>query len=52
MLDALVFQAEAEIRWLDHCEARVARARRPASPPDPGAAGAPATDAPATEVSR
>ena len=30
VLDALVFQAEAEIRWLDHCEARVARARRPA----------------------
>ncbi len=26
VLDALVFQAEAEIRWLDHCEARVARA--------------------------
>ena len=32
VLDALVFQAEAEIRWLDHCEARVARARRPAEP--------------------
>jgi len=26
VLDALVFQAEAEIRWLDHCESRVARA--------------------------
>ena len=26
VLDALVFQAEAEIRWLDHCEARVAQA--------------------------
>jgi DNA-binding PadR family transcriptional regulator len=26
VLDALVFQAEAEIRWLDHCEARLARA--------------------------
>lgn len=24
--DALVFQAEAEIRWLDHCEARLVRA--------------------------
>ena len=32
VLDALVFQAEAEIRWLDHCEARVARARPPAPP--------------------
>ena len=30
VLDALVFQAEAEVRWLDHCEARVARAKRPA----------------------
>jgi DNA-binding PadR family transcriptional regulator len=25
VLDALVFQGEAEIRWLDHCEARLAR---------------------------
>ena len=24
--DALVFQAEAEIRWLDHCESRLVRA--------------------------
>jgi DNA-binding PadR family transcriptional regulator len=24
VLDALVFQAEAEVRWLDHCETRVA----------------------------
>ena len=27
MLDALVFQAEAEARWLDVCEARLARER-------------------------
>jgi DNA-binding PadR family transcriptional regulator len=33
VLDALVFQAEAEIRWLDHCETRVARARPPADRP-------------------
>jgi DNA-binding PadR family transcriptional regulator len=33
VLDALVFQAEAEIRWLDHCEARVAQARHPADSP-------------------
>ena len=26
VLDSLVFAAEAEIRWLDHCEARVRRA--------------------------
>ena len=33
VLDSLLFRAEAEIRWLDHCEARVARAaiRRPAA---------------------
>jgi DNA-binding PadR family transcriptional regulator len=27
MLDALIFQAEAETRWLELCEARLARAR-------------------------
>ncbi|MDP5181063.1 PadR family transcriptional regulator [Blastococcus sp. BMG 814] len=49
VLDSLVFRAEAESRWLDHCEARVARAatRRPA----PGPATA-ATEAPAVERSR
>ncbi|RNL65267.1 PadR family transcriptional regulator [Nocardioides marmoriginsengisoli] len=26
VLDAMVFQTEAEIRWLDHCEARLRRA--------------------------
>lgn len=26
VVDALVFQAEAEVRWLDHCEARLVRA--------------------------
>jgi DNA-binding PadR family transcriptional regulator len=32
VLDSLVFSAEAEIRWLDHCEARLRRAasERPA----------------------
>jgi DNA-binding PadR family transcriptional regulator len=29
VLDAMVFQAEAEVRWLDHCESRVLQARRP-----------------------
>lgn len=28
VLDALVFQAEAEVRWLDHCESRLLRAAR------------------------
>jgi DNA-binding PadR family transcriptional regulator len=41
VLDSLVFAAEAEIRWLDHCEARLRRAAR-----DPRPAGSPA-DAPA-----
>lgn len=27
VLDAMVFQAEAEVRWLDHCEARLVRHR-------------------------
>jgi DNA-binding PadR family transcriptional regulator len=33
VLDSLVFNAEAEIRWLDHCEARLRRAalERPSS---------------------
>ncbi len=26
VLDSLIFQTEAEVRWLDHCESRVARA--------------------------
>jgi DNA-binding PadR family transcriptional regulator len=39
VLDAMVFQAEAEIRWLDHCEASLARYRpripAPAAEPAP-----------------
>jgi DNA-binding PadR family transcriptional regulator len=36
VLDAMVFQAEAEVRWLDHCESRLMQARRaPHSPPVP-----------------
>ncbi|MBA2554523.1 MAG: PadR family transcriptional regulator [Geodermatophilaceae bacterium] len=27
VLDSLIFAAEAEVRWLDHCEARLARHR-------------------------
>jgi DNA-binding PadR family transcriptional regulator len=33
VLDALIFQAEAEIRWLDHCETSLVRYRPAASPP-------------------
>ncbi len=36
VLDALVFQTEAEVRWLDHCESRLVRARA-AAPPGPAA---------------
>ena len=45
VLDSLVFSAEAEIRWLDHCEARLRRAalERPAVP---------ATETTSTEVPR
>ena len=39
VLDAMLFQAEAEVRWLDHCEASVARyADEVANRPAPGAA--------------
>ena len=48
VLDHLLFRGEAEIRWLDHCEARVARAatRRPAAvSPEPAPAAAQAVPA-------
>ncbi|GAA4817646.1 PadR family transcriptional regulator [Nocardioides caeni] len=44
VLDSLVFGAEAEIRWLDHCEARLRRAAVERS-------AAPTTSAPASERS-
>ena len=34
VLEAMVFQAEAEVRWLDHCEASIARFG-PANPTQP-----------------
>ena len=44
VLDSLVFTAEAEIRWLDHCEARLRRAaaERPTTSPA-GPVATPAT---------
>ncbi len=51
VLDSLVFAAEAEIRWLDHVEqrlARLARSGRPAPPPAPAPADA-ARQSPGTE---
>ncbi|TDB89705.1 PadR family transcriptional regulator [Actinomadura sp. KC216] len=35
VLESMIFQAEAEVRWLDHCETYVARATPPAPPPAP-----------------
>ncbi|WP_205472629.1 PadR family transcriptional regulator [Nocardioides sp. SYSU D00038] len=35
VLESLVFAAEAEVRWLDHCEARVRRAAAEAPAPEP-----------------
>ena len=32
VLDSLIFSAEAEVRWLDHCEARLARAAHDGAP--------------------
>jgi DNA-binding PadR family transcriptional regulator len=48
VLDSLVFAAEAEVRWLDHVEARVARAAAAGRTPSSTPAGAPSpTDRPA-----
>jgi DNA-binding PadR family transcriptional regulator len=33
VLEQLIFQTEAEIRWLDHCETRLAQRRAPAGGP-------------------
>jgi DNA-binding PadR family transcriptional regulator len=47
VLDSLVFAAEAEIRWLDHCEARLRRAaveRRHAEGAAPDLAGSTTPD--------
>jgi DNA-binding PadR family transcriptional regulator len=40
VLDAMVFQTEAEVRWLDHCESRLVRAAHGRAP-RPGVAAAP-----------
>lgn len=42
VLEAMIFQAEAEVRWLDHCEAYVAAlatAERPETDAEPAADG-------------
>jgi len=35
VLDSLIFAAEAELRWLDHCETRVRRAKPLIAPHEP-----------------
>ncbi|MFD3531515.1 PadR family transcriptional regulator [Streptomyces sp. NPDC058664] len=44
VLEQLIFQTEAEARWLDHCESRLIRL----SAPTPAPAPAPAANAPGT----
>lgn len=44
VLDAMVFQAEAEVRWLDHCETRLLQARPPAPAAEPAPVPAPARE--------
>jgi DNA-binding PadR family transcriptional regulator len=48
VLDAMLFQAEAEVRWLDHCEASLVRYTSPSAtvpPATPAAAPEAATEA-------
>jgi hypothetical protein len=48
VLDAMLFQAEAEVRWLDHCEASLVRYTSPSAtvpPAVPAAAPEAATEA-------
>lgn len=40
VLDSLIFNAEAEVRWLDHCEARLRRAALEATHAAPATASA------------
>ncbi|MFC9590649.1 PadR family transcriptional regulator [Streptomyces sp. NPDC056944] len=53
VLEQLIFQTEAEARWLDHCESRLIRlsATAAAGAPATAAETAPAPDAPASTTS-
>ncbi len=48
VLESLIYQTEAEVRWLDHCEASLVRARAAMAPP----VAAPAAPALAAAVAR
>ena len=50
--DSLIFAAEAEIRWLDHCETRIARFRPATRPVSASAPAAPARQSSATSAVR
>ncbi len=52
VLDSLVFAAEAEVRWLDHCEARPRRAQLERAQPERADAPAPAQDPSRKESAR
>lgn len=44
VLESLIFDADAEVRWLDHCEARLVRVGSVLPVPPPAAAPAPAAE--------
>ncbi|KIF75585.1 PadR family transcriptional regulator [Streptomyces sp. 150FB] len=56
VLEQLIFQTEAEARWLDHCESRLVRLAQlaasaaPAAPASPGTAAADSAEAAAPAV--
>ena len=52
VLDSLVFAAEAEVRWLDHCEARLRRAQLERAQLERADAPAPAQDPSRKESAR
>ena len=52
VLDSLVFAAEAEVRWLDHCEARLRRAQLERPRPGDSSAIAPVVAANETQTNR
>ena len=52
VLDNLIFAAEAEVRWLDHVEARVSHAEGAWSAAPVSAAASPSAAAPTTEARR
>ncbi|WP_053203853.1 PadR family transcriptional regulator [Jiangella muralis] len=52
VLDSMIFRAEAEVRWLDHSETRLARLATTPRPATPATPGTPAPPVHATETDR